>query len=116
MTTMEDLTANWEAPQCNKRLSKEQAEDFSNKIRSFHERGFVHGDIRWANLLLRQKDQGDPCRVKLVDFEWSGKEGEIIYPACLTREGRPDGAVDGALILQEHDQEVVSGLMKYLTD
>lgn len=45
-----------------------------------HDNGFVHGDLRRPNVLI-QNDQ-----VKLIDFDWSGKEGEVKYPETMSME------------------------------
>jgi hypothetical protein len=47
---------------------------------------------------------------KLVDFDWSGKIGEIRYPMNVFRGDslwRPDGAEDGQLVLAEHDIQML---------
>ena len=36
---------------------------------------FVHGDLHDVNLL-----SGDDGRVKLVDFDWGGRDREVLYP------------------------------------
>jgi serine/threonine protein kinase len=49
--------------------------DLRRLISEFHDRGLVHGDLRDANII-----SGDDGYVKLVDFDWGGKDGEVSYP------------------------------------
>lgn len=60
----------------------------------------MHGDVRDTNIMLSPDGE-----IMLVDFDWAGKAGEIRYPMNVNREDiwRPDGAVDGNLILADHD-------------
>ncbi|KAF5316482.1 hypothetical protein D9619_006108 [Psilocybe cf. subviscida] len=45
-----------------------------------HEAGFVFGDIRRPNVLVGKADG----QVKLIDFDWAGKEGEAQYPPDMS--------------------------------
>ena len=53
----------------------QQWEDLRQLISQFHNRDFVHGDLRDANVI-----SGDDGCVKLVDFDWGGKDGQVSYP------------------------------------
>lgn len=68
-----------------------------------HAAGFVHGDIRDTNILVQHTD--GKINLKLVDFDWGGREGEVRYSMRINRHTvkRPEGAVDGELITKEHD-------------
>lgn len=48
-------------------------------VKSFHDRGWVHGDLRDANILC------DREKLILVDFNWGGKD-EVCYPTTLLPE------------------------------
>ncbi|KAI6101103.1 hypothetical protein EDD16DRAFT_1495634, partial [Pisolithus croceorrhizus] len=52
----------------------EWAEQLLELVQSFHAEGLVHGDLRASNIIC------DGNRVMLIDFDWSGKEGEASYP------------------------------------
>ncbi|RDX56382.1 hypothetical protein OH76DRAFT_381468 [Lentinus brumalis] len=66
-----------------------------------HRRGFVHGDLRWRNVLVAEDG-----RVSLLRFDWAGRIGEARYPEKLGRLVIwPSGAAPGTLIMPEHDQE-----------
>ena len=77
------------------------------KLIELHQRGYVHGDLRDTNVMVRK--EGKPG-VMMIDFEWSGRIGQVRYPMYVNREPelcRPEGAVDGELILAEHDVEML---------
>jgi serine/threonine protein kinase len=80
-----------------------------------HAGGFVHGDIRDVNLMVRRKwsDADNPKNVLLVDFDWAGPEEDARYPPNVNYVdiSRPDGAKDGELITQEHDQTMVDKMV-----
>jgi hypothetical protein len=43
--------------------------------------------------------------LKLVDFDWSGKEGTVHYPAGISEAIEwPEGARGGTEIKTEHDE------------
>jgi hypothetical protein len=55
------------------------------------------------------RKEGKPG-VMMIDFEWLGRIGEVRYPMYVNQEPelcRPEGAVDGELILAEHDVEML---------
>jgi len=81
------------------------------KIVSLHQAGYVHGDIRGANILVKRNGKGG---VMLVDFDWAGLIGEVRYPMNVNREGimRPAGACDGNLITVDHDIEMLDNIFK----
>ncbi|KAJ7654728.1 hypothetical protein B0H17DRAFT_385197 [Mycena rosella] len=57
-----------------------------------HTRGFVHGDLRCANIVAQRGwERTDPegTLLKVVDFDWGGKQGEVRFPyAVLSNEHR----------------------------
>ena len=42
-----------------------------------HQVGYVYGDLRDTNLMVRKDGQSG---FMLVDFDWAGKFGEVCYP------------------------------------
>jgi hypothetical protein len=124
MVVMEDLSS--EEVTIRPRISRARAAEFQKKVKDYHSHGFVHGEIRRDNALIvssSKLDCGeanpDHCTVKLVDFDWSGRKGEVHYPYLLNMGVyRPKGVQDGALILAEHDeagmQSVIEPLFYYL--
>jgi hypothetical protein len=79
------------------------------KIISFHQLGFVHGDIRTTNIMVQKN--GEPG-VMFIDFDWAGRIGTVRYPMNVNTEDikRPDGAIDNKLILAEHDIAMIDFL------
>ncbi|EJU02349.1 hypothetical protein DACRYDRAFT_22023 [Dacryopinax primogenitus] len=70
---------------------------------------FVHGDIRSPNILLTPDD-----RVKLIDFDTAGKEGEVFYPANINMMiDWPEGVGPGKLIRTVHDQVMIARLADF---
>jgi len=47
-------------------------------IECLHAGDFVFGDLRRPNIVFVGEE------VKLIDFDWSGKEGEVYYPTGLS--------------------------------
>jgi hypothetical protein len=67
------------APGRNKRR-KQWAAAARKLVKSFHDRGWVHGDLRDVNILC------DKHRLMLVDFNWGGKDEEACYPTSILPE------------------------------
>jgi aminoglycoside phosphotransferase len=49
-------------------------DDLQRLVQSFHDDGFVHGDLRQPNILC------DGEKVLLIDFDWGGEIGKTYYP------------------------------------
>ena len=84
-------------------------EELRSKLAALHQDGLVHGDVRDANVMVRK----EPFAWKLVDFDWSGRLGEVRYPMNINRGPRlrrPEGAVDGQLVLADHDVRMLDML------
>ena len=66
------------------KLSEAQRTKVKCKVQSIvetlHEGGFVHGDIRDANLLIDEASfTSDDVAVHLIDFDWAGCIGEAKH-------------------------------------
>ena len=87
------------------RLSSWLKPRLSDLVHSFHEQDLVHGDLRDTNVLVSE----DGMQVKLVDFDWGGKAGEVRYPSAIncTDFWRPEQATDGVIITKEHDTDMI---------
>ena len=46
-------------------------------IQKLHKEKYVHGDIRMPNIMFKTREGID---VKIIDFEFAGKEGTVYYP------------------------------------
>jgi hypothetical protein len=96
--------------------STEMYEMIKEKITALHQRGYVHGDLRDRNLMVRRKGS---LGLMLFDFEWSGLIGEVRYPMNVGRGPgleRPMEAVDGELIKAEHDIEMLEIMFKSVSN
>jgi hypothetical protein len=85
-------------------------DDITGKLASLHQANYVHGDVRNTNIMVKKDgNQG----FKLVDFDWSGRTGEVRYPMNVyqgQRLWRPHGAEDGLLIKADHDIEMLKAM------
>jgi serine/threonine protein kinase len=76
--------------------------DIQELVKKFHQRGFVHGDLRDTNFI----SGSDGC-VKLVDCDWGGKVSYPMSGSGLTWElddGRPIGSIE---ITREDDRRIL---------
>jgi hypothetical protein len=79
-----------------------------------HQAGYVHGDLRDTNLMVRKNGQSG---FMLVDFDWAGKIGEVCYPMNVNTDpalGRPSGAYDGEVIKADHDMDMLRKIFEGL--
>ena len=82
-------------------------------VKLMHDNDMVHGDIRLGNILIAKAGEGDDIgtRVKIVDFDWAGKAGEVRYPLRLSQViNWPEGVMSYAPITKAHDEEMVRKL------
>ncbi|KAI9460095.1 hypothetical protein F5148DRAFT_272422 [Russula earlei] len=72
-------------------------------MEDFHDRGFVHGDLREPNMLY------DGERMILLDFDWGGKVGDAMYPTGLLTNELTDGRAEDAdsMISKDDDRRVL---------
>ena len=78
-------------------------------LRQFHQAGFVHGDIRDTNIMVKKTLNQDGLSFLVVDFDSCGEMKQVRYPLNLntTTVQRPEGATGGAIIEAEHDLEML---------
>jgi len=85
-------------------------EDIARKLASLHQENYVHGDVRDTNIMVKKNGA---LGFKLVDFDWSGRIGQVRYPMNVYRGPRlwrPLEAEDGRLIKADHDIEMLNAL------
>ncbi|KAG1725696.1 uncharacterized protein EDB91DRAFT_1350660 [Suillus paluster] len=82
-------------------------EAITSLIEELHTGGYVHGDLRDKNFVVR-----DNKDFMLLDFDWAGPIEKARYPMHVNRTDirRPDGAWDGEKIVAKHDLD----MLKYL--
>ena len=75
-------------------------------IKTLHEGGLVHGDVRGMNIMKSTKNE--ETVIMLLDFDWAGKTGEARYPDVMNPAvDRPSGVVRCGLIQMNHDVAMV---------
>jgi hypothetical protein len=76
-------------------------------IETLHAGGFVHGDIRYVNMMTRHEWKGSEAmgNVFLIDFDWAGHDGNVRYPPHLNNKSvkRHDEAKGEELVSKAHD-------------
>jgi hypothetical protein len=92
-------------------ISKQLPQMVTDLVASFHAQNFVHGDIRDSDLLVLMKGK---LEMKLIDFDWGGKDGEVRYPVLINNHTvhRPPNVVGGQLITREHDLLMVENIFR----
>jgi serine/threonine protein kinase len=57
------------------------SQNLKSLVKGFHDDGWVHGDLRDANLVVNHK----PEHIMLIDFDWGGKadDGPVYYSTAL---------------------------------
>jgi hypothetical protein len=77
-------------------------------LQQFQEAGFVHGDIRDTNIMVKQGGFNDGSFL-VVDYDSCGLTKQVRYPLNLNTQSvqRPEGATGGAVIEAEHDLEML---------
>jgi len=64
-----------------------------------HDNGLVFGDLRRPNIMITKDG-----KLKLIDFNWAGEEGQAKYPSLLSKEIHwPEGVKAMAVMRREHD-------------
>jgi hypothetical protein len=88
--------------------------DIKELVDAFHREDWVHGDLRLANFVLTKNE--NPRRILLVDFDWGGKEGEVVFPHEQLNEelGVSNNQLRDRRITKHHDQECLSKVLKWL--
>ena len=67
------------------RLRNKWIGDLRVLVKSFHDKGLVHGDLREPNIIC------DGEQVMLIDFDWGGAAGEASYPRANLNPELIDG-------------------------
>ena len=67
---------------------------------------YVHGDLRSNNIMIRTDVIEKSVELRVVDFDWAGKAGQVCYPAERNTNIQWPGKA-GEPILKKHDSEMV---------
>ena len=80
-------------------------------VKKLERANLVHGDLRSNNLMVHVNANGsvldgEDVWIKVIDFDWSGQSGEVVYPTARnTGLWWPAGVAEEIVI--GHDQAVV---------
>ncbi|KAF5356509.1 hypothetical protein D9757_014229 [Collybiopsis confluens] len=83
-----------------------------SSIHIFHELGFVHGDLRASNVLVRKHGHQWECR--LIDFNWAGLAGQVRYPYGVYHTNnmyRPLKYMDKLPITVQHNRWTLDNML-----
>ena len=59
---------------------------------------------------------GEKLEMRLIDFDWGGKEGEVRYPILTNNYTvyRPPGVVGDQLVTKEQDLQMIEDIFRPL--
>lgn len=78
-------------------------------IVQLHETGFVFGDLREPNIMVTPDDE---ITVRLIDFDWAGKDGEVQYPVLISPSIQWPAGVKALMpIEKQHDLSSLQNIM-----
>ena len=84
-------------------LDSELISGLETIIKLLHAHNFVYGDLRGPNVMITPEKN-----IKLIDFDWAGKLGDVKHPNFLSPKIRwPTGAVAGQPITAQHDLDMI---------
>ncbi|KAE9403785.1 hypothetical protein BT96DRAFT_878419 [Gymnopus androsaceus JB14] len=114
LVVMASIPADYEAvDDIFKKVDVVVKEEIKSKVREalepFFEEGFIHGDLRPANIFFDVKEN----KVLIIDYDWAGSVGAVKYPPnvrCTSRIWRPEGELSLRPIILKHDREMVEHL------
>jgi hypothetical protein len=94
----------------NSGASRRLYQSMKGALEDLHRAQFVHGDVRAVNTMVKNdKSSG----FMLVDFDWAGTVKTVCYPPNVNRSAelkRPADAIDGNLILEQHDMWMLDAM------
>jgi len=93
------------------KMSEESVKTVRSTIRRaldlLHSHGLVFGDLRPLNVMITKDG-----KVKLIDFNWAGEEGQAKYPSLISPEiSWPEGVGALAVMRREHDLDMLTKLI-----
>ena len=87
-------------------------DDLTKLVKDFHDKGWVHGDLRAANVIVPAEK---PDKIMLLDFDWGGECGKVSYPTWRLNEVLIDKTVKNRRITKDHDVRVLTATLKKLS-
>lgn len=102
-----ELSGNWFVVVMEKVEGKPLGRDVSESVqqklkevmKNLQTEGYVHGDLRPPNVLLL-----DDGSIRVVDFDWAGKSGQVNYPLDINQKfDWHEDVGPGKPIVHDHD-------------
>ena len=117
MVVMErvDGTRMFDEPECS--LPQSVFKDLEKALESIHEEGYVFGDFRDTNIMIKRYSlNGQAASAMVVDFDWACKDGEGMYSptineGLIAKELAPDVYASGPMC-QRHDKWALARLVE----
>src|SRR5258706_13244737 len=82
---------------------QESIDKLCGGVGALHLAGYVHGDVRDANILVDKEGQA-----QLIDFDWSEQAGTARQPSLVNPQAkRVAGGEPGHLIKTQHDTDML---------
>ncbi|KAK0458356.1 uncharacterized protein EV420DRAFT_394133 [Desarmillaria tabescens] len=111
MVVMEFLPGQTVAQKYEGSIPETLREAVRGAVRILHDQSFVHGDIRTPNIVIVDGAGDEGERMRIVDFDWAGEQGEVRYPLHLSDYIRSTcGVKDYDIITFQHDMQMVDAL------
>ncbi|ESK94932.1 xaa--pro dipeptidase [Moniliophthora roreri MCA 2997] len=86
-------------------LSNSQHDQLRQVLMPLEDHRLIHGDLRCPDIMVKAGQD----TIKVLDFEWAGKAGEVRYPAYLNMAEFP-GAKAFVAIQHHHDRSLINRL------
>jgi len=101
-----------DSPQPTTKHRAKWSNDLKMLVTDFHNKGWVHGDLRVANFII---PAGHPENIMLVDFDWGGESGRVYYPTWMLNKDLIRGiTTEGLRITKENDVRVLTVALERL--
>jgi serine/threonine protein kinase len=109
MVVMEYVNGNTVAV-AKQKMSEKLVETIQSAVRCaldlLHKNGLVFGDLRPPNVMITTDG-----KVKLIDFDWAGEDGQAKYPSLISQGiAWPEGVEALAVMRKEHDWDMLRKL------
>jgi serine/threonine protein kinase len=89
-----------------KKLDQFVRSEVLRAIELLHLGGLVFGDLRPPNVIITKAN-----KVKLIDFNWAGEEGQAKYPSLISSDIKWAAGVESlGVIKKDHDMEMLNQL------
>ncbi|KAJ3478245.1 hypothetical protein NLI96_g9900 [Meripilus lineatus] len=76
-----------------------------------HDGGYVFGDLRRPNVMLMNGEGPLESRIRFIDFDWAGKEGEVRYPLNLSsRIEKVAKVMEWEIVQREHEDRLLEAM------